>query len=231
MEEKIADELLHLITAGEFKEDEKLPSENSLAIKYNVSRMIIRKAYEKLEDMQYVCSYQGKGRYLQPRLEKINLILNGDESFTEKIKQQGYDVKTQNLGCELITDSPEIHVLLGAKKDDRVFKISRLRFINHLPVAMHISYVSESLFPMIEQEGSSITSIFNYYKSKGYEEFISHDSTLTVKIPNAEEKRRLKCSSSIPIMHVQSNCVDKKTKRILEVTTINYRSDCFSYTV
>lgn len=225
------EQILRGIQSGLYKVNEKLPSENSLAEKYGVSRIVIRRAYERLEDMQYVYSFQGKGRYLRPRLKKINLVLNGDESFTEKVSQQGYEVRTENLFCQPIGYNKRIYDMLNIPETARVYKIARLRLIEEWPVAAHISYLSETIFKDISIEGKQITSIFEYYRSKEYKKFICGDSTLSVSIPSSNERKLLQCTTSIPLITVASNCMDKETRQILEVTTIKYRSDCFKYTV
>src|SRR3954452_16359597 len=108
----LVDRLISEIREGKYKPNDKLPSENELADLYKVPRMVIRKVYERLQELGYIFSKQGKGSYVQNQKLQIPLILTGDVSFTEKMKELKYDSRTMNLSCEKIAyDSSIYHSL------------------------------------------------------------------------------------------------------------------------
>lgn len=227
----IVDKLVSDIQAGRYEADEKLPSENELADLFKVPRITVRKAYERLQEMGYIYSLQGKGSYVKDRRQQIPLLLSGDESFSRKMLAQGYNYHSKNVFCEEIPYHQKIFQALGVDEHDRVFKIGRLRFVDHRPVALHISYVAKSVFADIDQVGKEITSMFEYYNRKGYTEFRSQTSILSVQFPTAYEREILECSSLIPLLVLESGCIDRKTGTVLEHTRILYRSDCFTYVI
>jgi GntR family transcriptional regulator len=231
IETMIIDKLLFDINHGIYKNNSKLPSENELADSFKVPRIMVRKAYEKLEEMGYINSIQGKGRYLKERHKQIELMLSGDESFSKKMINKGYDFSSINIFCEKIVYDEKIYNELGVGKDDDVYRIGRLRIIDKRPSAIHISYVAKSIFKDISEIGKSIVSIFQYYKDKGYEQFDSEKSILSISFPTLEERELLECSSLIPLLIVETNCIDKISNKVLEYTKIIYRSDCFKYVV
>lgn len=231
IENKIIDGLLLCINNNKYKAEDKLPSENELAYNYNVPRIIVRKAYEKLEQMGYICSKQGKGRYLKNRCEQIEVVLSGNESFSKKMIDKGYDFLSKNIFFEKIDYNQKIYEELGVNTEDEVFKIGRLRIINKIPMALHISYVAKSVFNDIEKVGKQICSMFQYYESEGYRRFESQMSILSISFPTKEEREILQCSNLIPLLLLETNCVDEATAKILEYTKIMYRSDCFKYIV
>lgn len=65
LSELIYENIVGLITGGEYKVDDKLPSEHELANYYKVSRAPVREAISKLISMGYVESSQGKGTYVK----------------------------------------------------------------------------------------------------------------------------------------------------------------------
>lgn len=227
----IIDKLINDIVKGHYKENDKLPSENELTNKYKVPRITIRKVYERLEEMGYIYSKQGKGRYLKDKQQKIDLVLSGNESFSKKMKDKGYNFYSQNMFCEEIEYNKKIYNELEISKNDKVYKIGRLRFIDEKPIALHISYVAKSLFQDIDENGKNIRSMFEYYRSKGYTEFDSEESVLSVAFPTYYEREIFKSSCLIPMLIVECNCIDKKTGRKLEYTKIIYRSDVFKYKI
>lgn len=225
----IIDKIIKDIKSGIYKPNDKLISENILAEKYNVPRITIRRVYDKLLEMGYVYSIQGKGRYVKEREELIELIINGNESFSEKMRKNGHNIVSQNLIFEKIAYDFKIYEELKISKAVEVYKIVRTRTMNEKVIAIHSSYVSKALFNNIDTEGENITSMFKYYREKGYSEFSSSRSILSVTFPTRREREIFKCQSLIPLIVLESNCVDKISNKILEYTKIIYRGDCFKY--
>src|SRR5699024_1906706 len=230
-EARIIDELMHQIVSNRLEPGTRLPSENKLANKYSVPRMTVRSAFAKLEQRGYIYSKQGKGRFLKEKSRQIELHLTGKNSFTEKMKNLGHDLKTRNIYCEQIDYDAKIYHILQAEKDGNVHKIGRVRYINGEPMALHSSFVSEEMFPMIKKDGHAIESMFSYYHKLGYTEFTSSKSMLSVAHPTLDEQSLLACNSLVPLLIVETDCIDVTSKRILEYTKIIYRSDKFKYDI
>lgn len=227
----LVDQIILDINAGNYAANEKLPSEHELADRFRVPRMIVRKAYERLQELGYIYSMQGKGSYVKDRKKQIPLVFSKDVSFSEKMKELYSDYYSENVGCVRIPHHSEIYRSLCADQNERVHKISRLRYIGKLPIALHTSYVPESLFNDVGKVGNRITSMFAYYKSKGYPDVYSEQSILSVIFPTEFEREILQCSSLIPLLLLESRCLDRETETVLEVSRILYRSDCFTYII
>ncbi|MGF7058765.1 GntR family transcriptional regulator [Brassicibacter mesophilus] len=227
----IIDRLLEDIVAGKYNENDKLPSENDLADKHKVTRITVRKAYSRLEEMGYLYSKQGKGRYLNNKQQKIDLSLSGDVSFSQKMKDKGYNFDSKNLFCKQVKYNEKIYKELNIGENDKVYKVGRLRLIDNKPIALHISYIAQSLFNDINIVGKDIKSMFEYYKNNGYKEFDSTKSMLSISFPTHFERKIFECSNLIPMLIVESNCIDKYTRKTLEFTKIIYRSDIFKYQI
>lgn len=229
---EILDDIIMGITNGEYRADIQLPSENMLAEKYNATRYDVRKSYERLTEMGYIYSVQGKGRYYKSKHDKIELILKSSSvshSFTSKMAEKGYDLETINIDFSELPSSHKIREELNVGKNDKVYKISRLRIIGNVPSALHISYVSDKIFKYVKSDGPNIISIFNYYKQHGYENFYYKESDLQTMLPTKYEREILNCPSLVPILLLESKCIDKDSNQILDVTKRIYRGDRFVY--
>ncbi|MFZ3131814.1 MAG: GntR family transcriptional regulator [Desulfosporosinus sp.] len=228
---EIVDALLSLIVSGKYIAQDKLPSEYEIADQYKVPRIKARKAYERLEELGYIYKKQGKGSYVKDRYQQIELALSGDVSFSQKMIEKGYDFQSETIFCREIKYNKKIWDYLETDEGDRVFKVGRLRYIAQQPIALHISYVAKSVFKDIDIEGLRISSMFNYYKSKGYSDFCSKPGILSVSFPTKTQRKLLNCSYLIPLLLLESGCMDKNTGTVLEYINILYRSDCFSYVI
>ncbi|WP_246187700.1 GntR family transcriptional regulator [Ornithinibacillus caprae] len=230
-ESVIIDDLIKQIIEKKLLPGAKLPSENELADIYDVPRITVRNALTKLEERSYIYSVQGKGRYLKEKSIPIQLPLTGKTSFTEKMEKLGYDLNTINISCEKINFDPKIYEVLKASEMDTVYQVGRLRLINDEPIAIHYSYVSEANFPKIGDDGSSILSMFAYYREQGIQQFSSRKTFLSVTFPTSKEQQLLACKSMVPLIVVESDCIDADSQSVLEHTKILYRSDKFKYDI
>lgn len=224
---EILDDIITGITNGEYQADIQLPSENMLAGQYHVTRYDVRKAYERLTEMGYIYSVQGKGRYYKSKHDKIELLLRGRESFTEKMVHKGLDLKTTNIDFSEIPRTHKICENLKISDHDKVFKLSRLRAIDNEPAALHITYVSDKIFRAIKDDGPNIVSMFDYYKQHGYDRFYYKQSDLQTLLPTKFEREILHCPSLVPIMLLESQCIDQDSHQVLDVTKRIYRGDRF----
>ncbi|MDF2837674.1 MAG: GntR family transcriptional regulator, partial [Paenibacillus sp.] len=217
--------------SGKYEPDDKLPSENELADRFKVPRITARKTYERLQELGYIYSRQGKGSFVQDRNLRIPIVLTANKSFSEKMIELGYEYESRNICCEPIEFNNKIYQSLGAGESDRVFKIGRLRIINGQPIALHLSYVKETMFPDIADTGRGVTSTFEYYKSFGYHHYDSRQTTLRLTYPSKYKRELLACSSLIPLLVLESECTDGDSGQPLEYCKIMYRGDKFTYVI
>ncbi|WP_181949676.1 GntR family transcriptional regulator [Halobacillus karajensis] len=227
----IIDDMMQQIMKKLFEPGRKLPSENALAEKYRVPRATVRSALAKLEERGYIYSKQGIGRYLKEESIQIELHLTGKKSFTDKMKQLGYNLTTRNIYCEKISYDAKIYQQLNISEGDSVYKIGRMRYIQNEPIALHQSFVNAARFPTIAEDGPHIESMFAYYREHGYQEFDSHKTLLSTTFPTLYEQELLSCNSMVPLIVVESDCIDRNSKMVLEHTKILYRSDRFKYDI
>lgn len=137
--------------------------------------------------------------------------------------EMGFDYQSRNILCEKVEFNHKIYEMLQASEHENVYRIDRLRLIEGQPLALHSSYVSETRFPDIGRIGRELASMFQYYQSKGYSVFQSRQTQLRLTYPNKLERELLECSSLIPLLVLESACVDKESGQTLEVSKIMYR--------
>lgn len=87
--EEVINSFVNDIQAGEFVYGEKLPSQEALSKKYNVSRIVIREALSKLSGVGMVTLLQGKGSYLN----ESNSNFLAESEFSSLIFQNAKNLK------------------------------------------------------------------------------------------------------------------------------------------
>ncbi len=229
MEQHVLEKLLDGILSGAYDLDERFLSENEIAHRLNVPRLTARRALTLLEEMGYLRTQAGKGRFINKRAESIDLSLSGAESFTEKLRDSGHSLRTISSLKEDTAMHRHARQVLGLGPEDCVLGISRLRIIDGSPAAVHESYLSEKLFPGAAEDCPRFESMFAFFRSRGYESFSSGPSFLSVSLPRIGEQEVLLCPSLVPLLVVESSTLSGDEGPTLQYSRILYRSDLFIY--
>ena len=132
------------IEAGEFKASEQIPSELQLCEEFNVSRITIRRAIDELVKKGLLEKKQGLGTYVSaPRINFFSIDL---VSFTERMKHQGFNVKTVLLDFKVILPNNRVSEALQLPSNSYVMEIKRIRTIENQPITVETTYLPRSLF-------------------------------------------------------------------------------------
>ena len=228
--ESIVDVLIKEFQQNKYTKDEKMPSENKMAVRFQVPRSEIRKAYERLKEMGYIYSMQGYGSFFSGKRKKIHLAMNA-ESFSAKMAALGLNYRTENIGCKEISGGSLIHSMLDIPYDEPIYKISRLRILDEEPAAIHISYLPKQLFPEIAEEGPGITSVYDYLHQHGYTDLTTTDTQLTVSAPSKKERNLLDIQGYASCLVLTCKCTCQTTGEIVELARTVYRSDRFIFEI
>lgn len=152
---KVFDKIKQDIENGIFKEKEKLPSEFNLAKRLGVSRAILRKALQMLEEENVVTNRLGVGTYVNPRpvlssgIEELN-------SVTNTIESSGKKAGSQYLSIDVVTPTEEERINFKPIDLESIVKVERIRTADGEPVVFNIDKIPEGLIPLefIDKEES-----------------------------------------------------------------------------
>lgn len=121
------------IEKGEFEPEEKLPSENELAKKFDVSRVTIRRSLQSLENEEIIYRCQGLGSFVSDTRAPHNLVRLTD--FNEDMQNAGLEASSEVKKFEII-DAPDwLSSSLNVNSGNKVLQIDRLRLANGKPIA------------------------------------------------------------------------------------------------
>ena len=147
------------IESGKLKAAERLPSEQELCNKYQVSRITVRKALDFLVNKGFIFREHGKGTFVSAataRLEQPPKVI----SFSEELKRRGFLPTTKILAAKLIKDK-KIAQKLSLDLSKEIVFIKRLRLADGEPLALETSYLPHKFYPEIlaEDLAKSLTKI------------------------------------------------------------------------
>ena len=134
IKKKINDEIYRL--------GEKIPTEQQLMKKYNLSRDTVRKAINYLVREKYLYKLQGSGTFVSEDFYSQSLLKF--YSFTDEMIKRGKTPASEILLFELVEADKKIRKKMALKSTE-VYKLVRLRLADRVPVIYETTYLNPNL--------------------------------------------------------------------------------------
>lgn len=146
------------IESGAYTPDEKLPSENELAKKFDVSRVTIRRALQSLENEESIYRCQGLGSFVKDDRTPHKLVRLTD--FNEDMAKAGLDASSKVLLFESV-DAPQwLSDILNVEAGNKVIRIDRLRLGDDEPVAFDSTWLPILYGQLLDKDSLQETTIY-----------------------------------------------------------------------
>lgn len=146
------------IREGRYAPGSFLPTEPELERLYGVSRTTVRRAIGILTNEGYLSVTQGRGTQVQEI--STSQHLNKITSFTETLRQRGYEVSTQGLDLERIPAPDYIREILSLKEGEQVYHVQRVQCADGRPICIMEDYVDAGQVPGLTLKEGGCVSIY-----------------------------------------------------------------------
>jgi len=168
LHKQISDWLKQEINSGSLEVNEKLPSENDLSEKFDVSRVTVRRALQTLENDQLIYRCQGLGSFVSDHRTHQSFSFLND--FTEELAGSGLKPSSRliSFGHENIKDRKDILSYLDIRNKEVAVRIERVRLGNGEPIAYDITWMPVFYGQLMEGFDLESTTIFEILE-KEYE--------------------------------------------------------------
>jgi len=221
---KLYENILERIENKNYSTNDKLPSENTFAMQFNVNRHTVRQALQLLKDEGHIYTQKGKGNFISNI--KVPYSISDKSSYSQKIQDLGYEPKTKLLSADIIEPSNDVAKNLGLNKKLKVIELKLLRFANDLPITVSYSYFDA--FRFREIINNLDTEPFSLYKilNKCYPQMqIRKMSTVFEALnSNADLSSFLNLHSNTPIISASTISIDQNGEYV-EYGTSYSRAD------
>ena len=158
----IANEIENNIYSNDLPQGTKLPTVETLASEYKVSKSTIVKAIESLVSKGLVYQLQGSGIFVRRRNRNGYIDLNITQGFTTSLKE--FNITSKVLEFNLIRADEEIAKLIECDVNDEAYFIKRVRYINDEIMCYEEAYYKKSIVPYLTEEIAK-GSIFEYLQT------------------------------------------------------------------
>lgn len=128
-----------MIESGEWGVGTKIPSEESIARRYNISRMTVRQAIKELVQEGWLYREPGIGTFVCN--VKFQQGLSRLTSFTEDVEQRGMKPGAKVVSAELGAPNDTVRSVLQLKESEWVYELQRIRLADGTPLAFERIFV------------------------------------------------------------------------------------------
>lgn len=156
---EIADCLEREIQSGNFDKTNKLPTEDELIKKFEVSRNTIRKAINQLVNRGFIYQVQGSGMFLREKSGSDTINLGSLRGLTKDLTSK--TIETKILSLQVVEANEKIATQLRCEVGSKLYYIKRLRIVDKEPFSIEISYFKKEIVPYLNEDIAS-NSIYSY---------------------------------------------------------------------
>ena len=165
--EQVRDELLREVTKGTFAPGDKLPNEDVLAARFDVSRATVREAVRGLVEAGYVTRVHGSGTYVTGTARREH-TLDATLSYTEMIRAAGATPGLSVLDAGLRhADDDEAERLMLPDDGRTLLAVERVRTADGRPVVYSVDRIPVALLPSVDP-GSIGPSLYALLAEHGH---------------------------------------------------------------
>ena len=216
------------IREKKFHPGDRIPNETEIAAMFNVHRMTVRQAINKLVGDHIIVRKRNRGTYLlSERSPVLTRTLDNVPTYHDDIVRAGLEPGYKTIEARQMEGDPAIASQLGLGETEGIIFTHRLFYASGIPIAIEKSYVPEKMFPGLHIMNLD-TVLYNIMinKYKIAPAYSRHE--ISVAMPNGEEKRLLKIKENIPCMLVESLVFDNNGA-IIEFSCSLHRGDKYRF--
>lgn len=206
---------------------DQIDSEREICLKYGVSRTTVRLALELLEKRGYIDKVQGKGNFVSK--PKISQDLMHFYSFTEEMIKMGRVPSSELAGFEVIEASEGLAARMELSHGEKVYKIDRIRYADHIPVMQEVSYLPYDRFTGLSRDRLLEESIYKVMNDEFDVKISNAEEYLNPVLINRLESLLLETPEGGPGLKITR--ITREGGRIIEYTNGIARGDKFTYRV
>ncbi|AJH18340.1 MULTISPECIES: GntR family transcriptional regulator [Bacillus] len=198
---QIADVLEQNIRDGLFNETKKLPTEEALMNRFEVSRNTIRKVISQLVNRGYIFQVQGSGMFLRETSVTDYINLGSLRGLTKNLVSQ--NIETKVLEIEVIEASEEIVERMQCEIGTRLYFLKRVRIVDGKPFSIEVSYFKKDIIPYLNEE-IALSSVYSYFIEDLRLNIGFADKVISCEKINKENAKLLELNEGDPALLIEN---------------------------
>lgn len=200
---QLIDLLTDRINSKEYQPGDRIAGEVELCEQYGVSRTVVRQALREMELNGLIIRQKGRGTFVaQPKIH-ANLAqkLTG---FYQDMIMRGLKPITNVLENITIPADKKTAKILEIPEGSKVFKISRLRFVESEPILITTTYIPISFCPDLDTIDLTNLSLYEVLEKKYGLMIVKGKRYIEAVAANETESKLLGVQKGAPLVMIES---------------------------
>ncbi len=189
---------LEEIRSGQWKLDQRIPSEEELCKKYDVSKITVRQAVNNLVSDGYLMKLQGKGTFVVSVLPIVGLAMK--TQLTEEMFGKEVKFEKEILFHGLIEPSQDIRSYL--RTADKIYHFLCRRMVNGNPAYLDESFIPYQMLPEIEKLDIIHNSLYSVLQDKAVKKIFRVVQTIEIMQASGYPAQYLDLAEGVPVLAV-----------------------------
>lgn len=214
------------VLEGHYGPEQPMPSEFELADLFNISRITIRRALERLESENLIVRRRGAGTFATPHhaAEPMRTNLSG---LFENLHAMGLKTTVKLIEFAYITAPVDVARAMEIEPRTIVQKATRVRSHKGQPFSYLTTYVPEDIGSSYQQVDLAVKPLLQLLERAGVK-VAGANQVITAKLADVIVAPLLQLEVGAPLLCVRRRVHDHK-KRIVEYIEALYRPDLYEY--
>ncbi len=214
------------ILDGTYRCDVRMPSENDMVRAFGVSRITVRQALNDLQKEGLIFKIHGKGTFVaRPKAVQNLMRLEG---FGEAMSAAGHYTHSRVLGHRVMR--PPRHILARLALDEKceVMEIRRIRYLNHDPISLDVTYVPVELGQRLIKEDLPRRDVFLILETDYGFRLDRAELRIDATLADAALAEVLAVAEGSPVLRIERLTLALPDQPI-DFEYLYYRGDAFQY--
>lgn len=218
--------IIDKIENGEYAEDTKIPSEQELCEKYDISRPTVRQAISELTNNGYLYKEKGKGTFVKKKKTKVDI--KSYSGFTDSILDS-QDPGQHNIASLRTITGSEIKSLedifgSGYTQQSEFVEVIYLTRYKNDTLSFNTSYIPLALFPEIIEDIKNKKPSYEIMKGKYPLIPVKTRSSIEIVYTDQSEAQYLQVQTGCSLIRI-SNILLSKSGQVVEYVIAKYSAD------
>jgi len=157
---KVKQAIHQMIDTGEWKIDQRVPSEAEMVKALNVSRMTVNRALRELTDEGVLVRQQGVGTFVARK--KAHSALFEVHSIADEVAARGHTYSSKLIEITSAKATMEEAMNLGVRTNHSIFRAIILHFEDGVPIQIENRVVNATLAPDYDKQDFQKSSSYHY---------------------------------------------------------------------
>jgi GntR family transcriptional regulator len=214
------------IADGDLKVGDQLPTEDSLIVRFGVSRITVRRAIQNLVSRGLVEIRRGKGTFVAaPKITQELIELSG---FVEDMHALGRKPTARVMGKDIVTADATVASQLSLTKGERVVRIRRVRLADGIPLSFDETYLPLEIGKKIITNNLKVEPIFSLLERKYNVPLIEAEYKLDAVAAETDVAAALKVKPGSAIFRIERTSYSTD-RRPVDYEKLHYRGDLVQF--